>query len=581
MLYRDEEEDPTASRFTARNLVASTLAQNLNSVLFDRRSPTHSRDNLKHDYEPDTVWRNLQRRERVLQRELQQLLDAQSAAHAANLEPGGPQPPAPSSSARSVVSDAESNNTTTAGAFRVRPQPASRSPSSRQHVSFEQPARSTPTGEVIPVRQPRKKPLGLRAARAGLAKNISLLADLKAEEDASLAAALSTRKKALAQLRRLSAQREGITDELRTLEADGEEPLTRELRDLTEERQHVSAEIGELEERLVSLRNRKRWLDGRIQDVTNRREAGLSGYKGALKEVEGRVDGLLRRPPVKPLDVEIIAGRSHGSEGELGQESSDLAEVEQAPGGAEFMRMRPERRTLEMAKEWWESEVAILERRQAEVDKERAALEEGLEVWGEAVKLVSDFEAGLQKAMRGLAEDANTPSSPDQVMRAQLDKMAAVYTGLEERLHLAEEKGWNLLICAIGAELEAFKQAEEMLRSTLSPEGSPKREDDSDDDSRGSRSSPPLAKVSLSTTLKGSQVFKPPGGSNNQQLVDLHEHDQRGKALESDNEVPADLLVSHRPDQDIDDSRRGIGLKREDSMSSENEVPPEFLAEHH
>jgi hypothetical protein len=65
------------------------------------------------------------------------------------------------------------------------------------------------------------------------------------------------------------------------------------------------------------------------------------------------------------------------------------------------LRLRPERRTAEMAREWWEGEVAVLERRKGEVDKERVALEEGVEVWRGAVKLVSEFEAGLKREMRG------------------------------------------------------------------------------------------------------------------------------------------------------------------------------------
>ncbi len=34
---------------------------------------------------------------------------------------------------------------------------------------------------------------------------------------------------------------------------------------------------------------------------------------------------------------------------------------ESSVGGEEFLRMRPERRTVEMAREWWESEVTLLE----------------------------------------------------------------------------------------------------------------------------------------------------------------------------------------------------------------------------
>ncbi|KAK1830104.1 hypothetical protein QBC39DRAFT_392097 [Podospora conica] len=453
ILYRDEEEMHRPHQ--GPSMSVSTLARNINSVLFDRGTPgQRTRDSVL-EYEPDTVWRNLQRRERKLQKELQLLLDAQSTGLAGNLDPAAAADPRSSN-----ASDAGSSTPT--GTFYTS------TSTRRSHVLFEEAVRSPSTGEIVPVRQPRTKPLGLRAARAGIAKNIALLADIKAEEDANLSTALSARKKALAQLRKLAARRDGIADELHVLEGEEEEPLAVELRELGEEHAGVTAEIAELEERLVGLRNRRRWLDAKMEDVRNRREAGLSGYKGALKEVEGKVAAILTRPPVRPLDPEVVVGQ--GAEaGALGPE-----EIAQSSGGMEFLRMRPERRTVEMARDWWESEVAILERRKKEVDVERAALEEGVEVWRAAYKLVAEYEADLLKEMRGGAGDGGRDdkgkgkaATPEEAMRAQLAKMSSVMATLQKYQQVAESKGWNLLICAIGAEHAAFMEAEAMLRETL------------------------------------------------------------------------------------------------------------------
>ncbi|KAK3361931.1 hypothetical protein B0T24DRAFT_97880 [Lasiosphaeria ovina] len=571
VFYRDEED--RAASATPRNLEASSFARNINSVLFDRSSSVRTRGQAQ-EYEPDAVWRNLQRRENALQKELQYLLDAQSAGLAVNLDPHG----APPSSARSNASDAGSSTPT--GTLYTDGSTARRS-----HIIVEQPTRATPAGEIIPVRQPRKKPLSLRAARTGLARNIALLADLKIEEDANLAAALSTRKKALSQLRRLSAKKEGIAEELRILESDDEEPLARELRELGDQHASVTTEIAELEERLVGLRNRKRWLDGRILDVRNRREAGLSGYKGALKEVDSKLSAMLKRPPVKPLDIEAIAGpQDHGTED--GSKSGDQDAGIQSPGGTEFLRMRPERRTVEMAKEWWESEVALLERRKGDVDKERSALEEGVEVWRGAIKLVADFEADLRSEMTVNGHDNGGGESkgkihaptPEQAMFAQLDKMATVMTALDERLHLAEEKGWNLLICAIGAELEAFREADIMLRDALRAAGYNIDHDsggDIDEHDELDTLTPQLGVSAIARTSVSrlGEISPQRGlsgsGGNITTLVDVEHED---KNVESDNEVPADLLVTLPQDHD------SPTLSREDS---ENEVPPEFLAQHH
>ncbi|KAK4107743.1 hypothetical protein N656DRAFT_719453 [Canariomyces notabilis] len=573
LLYRDEEDRdlPTVSR----GIDTSSFARNISSVLFERGPPpSHSRDR---DYDipsqPDAVWLDLQRRERALQQDLQRLLDAQSLGLAAHLDGGE----APSTSTATSSGDARSETSDAP--------PAGRSSSTPT---------STSTPElVIPVRQPRPpKPLGLRAARAGLARTISLLADLKAEEDAALESALAARRQALDRLRGLTARREGIAARLCALEADdGDEPLARELRELVSERDAVSGDIAELEGRLAELRNKRRVLDERVEEVRNAREAGLSGYRGAMKEVEGRIGGLLRRPGVRPLDGDLFGIGGGGGEGEEGQSP--------APGGVEFLRLRPERRTAEMAREWWEAEVDILQRRKGEVDRERAALEEGVEVWKEAVKFVSEFEAGLRRELSGSSEansspklkndkgkgkagDSTSPSpsiSPEQVMRTQLDKMAAVIASLEERLRLAEEKGWNLLICAIGAELEAFRQAEGMLRDALRATGFDAADDVDSEDDRGD-STPHLGRSAsmrdsgplLNGSAAGVSTGTMSGESGRGNLVDLG-GEKEDKAAESDNEVPADLLMAAAEEHGL----ASPALSRDDS---ENEVPIEFLTEH-
>ncbi|KAL2259232.1 hypothetical protein VTK26DRAFT_7168 [Humicola hyalothermophila] len=345
-----------------------------------------------------------------------------------------------------------------------------------------------------------------------------------------------------------------------------------------------------LEERLAGLRERKRWLDGRVQEVKSRRESGLSGYRGALREVEGRIRELLVRPEVRPLDLDVVARR--GSTTKEGEEGNGWDwEGKQGHGGAitgkEFFSLRPERRTAEMAREWWEGEVAVLERRKAEVDRERAALEEGAEVWKGAVEIVSEFEAGLRREMsggatattkpkskKGGAGDGRAPSppaTPEQAMYAQLKKMRAVMAGLEERLRLAEEKGWNLLICAIGAELEAFRQAEDMLLGALrsagfeDPDACP---GSGDEEQAGS-----TPRMGRSATLRNSGATTDAaraGGTGSGNLVDLGEE----KTGESDNEVPADLLVAAEDDRE--QGPASPALSREES----NEVPIEFLVEH-
>ncbi|KAL1841901.1 hypothetical protein VTJ49DRAFT_6423 [Mycothermus thermophilus] len=649
MLYRDEEDRDTSHRPSGP---ASSLARNINSVLFDHLVPSpggrSSRD-TDFDPKPDPVWLTLQRRERALQREIQFLLDAQSAGLAANLEP----PPSDQSDSKpsrsSTPTASASSSYTTAPSNTPHSRRTSR-PNHNRRVSFDPhpPSSPTPTtssGTPIPVRQPKPKPPTLRSARAGLARAMAALLELRADEDAALSAALAARKQALARLRRWGARRESVVRELKALEEGdaSEDPLGRELGELRVEREQVRREVEDLEGRLRALRQRGRELDNKIREVESRRESGLSGYRGALREVEGRIEGLLTRPGVRPLDVGVL-GPSRGQDGEDG-------EVVESPGGVEFLRLRPERRTMEMARDWWEAEVAILERRKAEVDRERAALEEGAEVWQQAVKMVSEFEKELRREMSG-AHTSNNPSSnssinsgsnkigegkgrsksnssasrplspspspapstPEQTMLAQLDKMRAVMSRLADLSHVAEDRGWNLLICAIGAELDAFRQADRMLRDALraagldvpSPADEGQHDEDGGDgagDERGGGDGIGLdgaeeltPRLGRSVNLSRSAAALGSGSTGSVgKLVDVADsapsaQERRGDRdpESSDNEVPPDLLaVAAEEEEEEDEHRHGHellsssppppSLSRE---SSNNEVPPEFLVEH-
>lgn len=325
-----------------------------------------------------------------------------------------------------------------------------------------------------------------------------------------------------------------------------------------------------------------------MDDVKNRREAGLSGYRNALREVEETSKSFLARPPVKPLDVEALA---------------ESTSEEVSPGGVEFMHLRPERRTFDMAREWWESEVAILEKRKAQVDNERAALEEGSEIWEEVVSLVLDFEADLRRQMSSNSNSNSSGSTGQtngkgkgreltaaETLKLQYDKINAVVTGLERRLGAAEDKGWNLLIAAIGAELEAFGEAARMNRDMLRragvavdvPRGVPRE----DSGATGSTN------ASFHTVNGGSMVNLKDLQEHLLDLPNNHEDDDKAAEESSDNEVPADLIAVHEEEEEGQrkDGERAEGASGEgnseahpalDRETSDNEVPPEFLVEHH
>ncbi|KAL6401726.1 hypothetical protein AUP68_15605 [Ilyonectria robusta] len=429
-------------------------------------------------YRPDSVWRSLQRRERALERDIQQLLDLQASGLLAGS--------GDSVSDRDLERDSDTGGESTFYSAATS--------KSRMSSSLYVPPRSTPDGNVIPVRQPAaRKPLGLQSARAGLRRSMAALSELKAEEDIHLDTALAQRKDALAYLDTMSDRRDGIYAELHALEEDDQEPLGRELRELGIEQESLDQGIRLMEEKLVGMRNRRRWVRDKIDDVKNRRESGLSGYRAAGRDIDTEFRELLRRPPITPLDLQAIkqsAGPDSGTDTE-------------SPGGLDFLRLRPERRTAEMAR-----------------------------------------------------SDKVAATASQEAIDGQLARMDSVVQELEQRLQLAEDKHWNLLICAIGAELEAFVEAQGLLKATF---GTPGEE-------------PEL--------LTGSSHSTPQKDKN-----ELSSHDQEHKDHddESDNEVPPDLLVSRFGDHDQDDeppSPHPSGDVPSQRDGETNDVPPEFLAEH-
>jgi hypothetical protein len=85
---------------------------------------------------------------------------------------------------------------------------------------------------------------------------------------------------------------------------------------------------------------------------------------------------MMRRPPIQPLDPDIFKRAVSTAD-----EEDDNLDIS---GGVNFLRMIPERRTIEMARSWWQAEITALERRKVQIDSEHRALEEGGVLWLEA-----------------------------------------------------------------------------------------------------------------------------------------------------------------------------------------------------
>ncbi|RDW87497.1 hypothetical protein BP5796_03191 [Coleophoma crateriformis] len=446
----------------------------------------------------------LERREKAIQKDLQDLLDLQSAGLVQGF--GGGSGGRPSATDIDGLSDAGSST------------PTSRSVLLDRNTSQ---SREKTRGGVMPVRQPKKRSVGLRGARRGLLRDMGELVDIKIDESALIDLEINRREDALKNVKVWEERISGFGIKLRSATEDGED--NRIIAELRSEQKAVDTEIREMEDRLLQMRARKRWLGERINETVNKKEARLSSYRGALRDAETEVKEFLRRPPV---DVSPISS---------GEEES-------------FMALPPNRRTLGMAKEWWTKEISALEERRKEIELEKEALDEGAKIWEASMQSVMEFEDDLRTQMKIGVDDP-------EALKRQVAKMGSVISDLAANLKIAEEKHWNLLICAVGAEVEAFREGENILRGALGMsdskdlvdvqpaaeaevhvDGGVELEDDNDGDS---------VREGLEQALQGTIGSEGTAENNELQLRKLTSLEREVTDSSEDDGPPAELMFDH------------------------------------
>lgn len=301
------------------------------------------------------------------------------------------------------------------------------------HSTFSGSVRNLSTSGAMPLRQPVKKKTTLKGARRGIGKSMHEFAALKNEELRITENERTHRRTALDKIAVLETKRESVQHEMTVLQ---QQPSGNESNNLRQEAQNIQNEIHEIEGRLMELKVKHRHLTDQAEQMENAAASELSSYQDALSLVDKEVRNFLRHPPVR-----------QGLGPKTLQQNHDM------------YSLRPERRTLDLAKEQWNAELQTLDGHKTETEKERDALIEGSKIWREVVHEIDDFEQLVRSHMRSNASDPDSTSS----VVASLDKTMHF---LEQKLHEAEAKDWKLLICAIGPELESFRQA----RTLLAPE---------------------------------------------------------------------------------------------------------------
>ncbi|KAH7402617.1 hypothetical protein BKA66DRAFT_449161 [Pyrenochaeta sp. MPI-SDFR-AT-0127] len=343
----------------------------------------------------------LQRRARHLEQQLQELLDAQADGLMGGL-----------AGKDAIADDIVSNGSTTPTVSSVRSSDRSAHSGHAEHI-------------------PRKKKIGLASARSGISRRIRQLASVRAEELDFLDEELRDLQVTVEKTEAWSQKRSRLQKKIKDIEGENAGARAQSLHTEASKLEH---EIRQKEEELWALKRRHRRLLDELADTENSVEAKLASYKTSLSLLDREVSKFLARPP-----------------------NTNRISLSSSP----FISLPAKRRTLEMAREYWQDEYTRLAEKCEEVDTDRGALDEGAVMWTDVVKKVAEYETSLQSYMQQVGR-SNSPD-PSKL----LDQMDNTIAYLEEKLELAASRTWNLLVCAIGAELEAFKQGKEVLEDAL------------------------------------------------------------------------------------------------------------------
>ena len=349
----------------------------------------------------------IDRAARALERNIQSFLDAQSEGHLAGLG-SAPQ------------DDFSSNDSLT-------PTPSTSTPP------------STAGPKTIPVRQPRKKRTTLAGARRGLARSMKEFVGLKEQELKVLNDQERKREQAIRKIEVFEDKKAGLSHHTAEINNEQETQLASRIRAQAE---NLESEIKRLEDELAEKKARHRRLISQANQRESAVQSKLSSFETSMRMLDSEIKTFLRQPPI---EQSLPVGEHHGGV------------------AGDFYALNPKRRTLDMAKDQWRAEEAMLRDRKEDVAAEMAALKKGSEIWREIITDITDFEKWLHKATSELSRtQSNVPNDTAGAL-TRIDGLIDILTKCYQH---AEDSGWNLLVCCIGAELEAYREGRALLSRT-------------------------------------------------------------------------------------------------------------------
>jgi len=279
------------------------------------------------------------------------------------------------------------------------------------------------------------------------------LASIRNKESSLISGELHNNEANSASIRSWQTQRERLEQEIDHLQ---QTPESMQVRKLEEDNAALDDQIEALEIQLAELQSRRRVGCLELEAGKNHVNATLSSYRASLNLVDRDVAAFLAGFG-KPQDMR-------------GSQTTAARWMSQSGGPQSRM-------TLDDAAEQFNTQADLLKEANTAAKAEQAALIAGIDIWTEVLDSIRTFEKTLALHLRGRGEarQSSVRGSASKGMTdvEVLELMDQTMAELETRLAYVEEQGWNLLVCAIGAEVQAFSLGREMLAEMLEVGGGP------------------------------------------------------------------------------------------------------------
>lgn len=285
---------------------------------------------------------------------------------------------------------------------------------------------------------PNTKP-GLRDVRKDIHTTMLKLLNVKSQQVERSTSRLEIIRGVHARIERWDRKEHELKSTIDSLRYDERDE---EARKLSDEENALQEQIVAMENQLSNLRAQKQAVYRKRTGIENSLHAKASSYEGSLSMLVKEKAEFLRRPP---------------------QELTSVLDTIDAT----VMKTSPKRRTLLQLsaglKDAEEEEVRKRDDSNAEVN----ALTGGVEKWKDTIRQVDGVELAIAAGLKKLGSAETATSDAQRNTERLLQALNQGIAALQDLLDDAEKHGWSLLVCCIGAELEAMKHGMEVIQKSL------------------------------------------------------------------------------------------------------------------